>query len=338
MSIDIYYYFATNGYVYTLKQSNIDINGRNICDRIFDKVKISQQNIIFPLGNKNIFMEIISVESINSKELKHKSLCNTIDSISNIKLYSNKNQAINKSLEKNSKNTDIIIELDKLLIEKIGGYSGIHNISSKNLQYEFYHINGNKEGKYIYSGNKIYAEIDFVNNMIHGNYIQYFAINRTDNNLINVYESYCNNKKEGVCKYYRYLDYYKKNVLTKEITYKNNEKNGLVKIYNKKGKLNRMYNHMNGKLNGIYEFYKHQLLWKKYIYVDGKLNGLCEIYDISKDRKSSYIANTINYINNKKKEYTEYDIYGSIIEHGMYNTIKKTRKQEHKKRIKQKII
>ena len=290
-------------------------------------VIISSQNIIFPIGNHNIVMDILSVDSINGKELKHKNLCDTEFSISTIKLYSNKNQAIYKSLEKNSNNKDIIVELDKSIIEKIGGYSGIHRIYHNNnntLKYEFYHINGNKEGKYIrYNdiGKKI-IEIDFVNNIKHGKCIYY---NDTGKKIIEI--NFVNNKKEGVCKYYRY----NKNILTSEITYKNNEKDGLVKIYNKKGKLNRMYNHKNGKLNGIYEFYRHQLLWKKYIYVDGKYNGLCEIYDISKDRKSSHITYTINYINNKKKEYTKYDIYGSIIEHGLYNIIKKARKQEHKK-------
>ena len=53
-------------------------------------VIISSQNIIFPIGNHNIVMDILSVESINGEELKHNNLCDTEFSISTIKLYSNK--------------------------------------------------------------------------------------------------------------------------------------------------------------------------------------------------------------------------------------------------------
>lgn len=244
-------------------------------------------------GNKKL-LEILSIETIDNSPINYNLIKE--NNMNEIRLYNSKDIAIWKYFEKekfyNFYNNILykIFDIDEYKIKLCkNGYSGIQKGFHNNgiLKYEFFHINGKKEGKYksYYLYGNICLEIDFVDGKNHG-----------------TYKKYRDNKNNQVLVYYEYS---------------NNKKNGIYRKYDDKNNIVREYNYIDDKLNGkSFNSKKNILIISEFI--DDKLNGPYKKY---KDNK---LIIEVNHINGKKDgEYIKYNKFGKIIFHELYHDGKK---------------
>ena len=292
MELNIELYFHDNdGYIYKCLILNPEIIINNITDNV---------NQYF--YEYNIKFKILEIFTITNNNLRFKPKFKINDIMQNYKcfhLYKIKQNVIYDLLTK--KNFYIMIKNEyrqlpdyyidkkilKLFKENISGEIKKY-YKNGNIQYSFYHINGNLEGMYksYYDNGNIYYEIQFINNKKHG----FQRIYKENNSLRAEY-------------------YFIDGVL-----------NGITKLINNDN-IVEIINYKDGKKNGLYEKIKDNKIIKSCEYENNLKNGIEKIYNFYDDLY--FLEYSIEYKNGKKDgEHKKYNIDNNVIVLNFYKNNK----------------